>query len=212
MLFRATRFALAAMVPIAMAGCDQTTEPETSLSAQDAQEVALAMDGAAAAAVDAQAGGAATLSLSPSGEPSLEVFTRTRTFTADRACPIAGGAEVAGTHTVNVDTSAGSIELTLEADVDYAGCEFRTGEGVKFTIDGTVALDALRSIARGGPATGSQSYVGTLDYTADDGRAGTCAIDVTTSFSAAIGNATRTVVGSVCGHAVDVTDEWRRDG
>ena len=212
MQLRATRYALALIVPIAIAGCEQTTDPETSLSAQDAQEVALALDGAAAGVVDAQAGSAASLSLSPSAGPSLEVFTHSRSFSVDRPCPLGGAATVAGSQTLNVDTGAGSIQLSLDADAAYAGCEFRTREGVKFTIDGTVALEALRSLVRGGPATGTQSYVGTLDYTADDGRAGRCEIDLTTSFAAGIGTATRTVVGSVCGHAVDATDDWHRQG
>lgn len=201
---------LAMLTPALLAGCDTTTGPGASLTADEAEAVAVAIDDVSAAAIDVEGGSALRLSLSPSG-PSLDVFTRTDDFAVSRDCALGGTVAVSGDRTVTIDTDAGTISAQLSATSSHDGCGIRTRQGKEIDIDGDVTLVADRELSRAG-ARGTHTHTGTLTYVTADGKEGTCEIDLTTELTAGDGAATRTVVGTVCGRVVDATSSWRRSG
>jgi hypothetical protein len=97
--------------------------------------------------------------------------------------------------------------VDVTATKGHEGCIFRTSEGVDITVDGDLQFVAEREL-REGLASASNTHTGELAYVTSDGKEGICSIDITTAFSLTPGNATRTILGSVCGHEVDVDTEW----
>jgi hypothetical protein len=202
-------FALA-FTALAVTACDKTTDPSTSLTPAEARAIALAIDNAGMAAVDARASDGASRNLTPT-RPSTDLLEHSGDFSFSGACDLGGLAALTGDGFWKIDSDAGTIEFGVTATADYSACAFKTNNNVEIELDGIVdfAADRLLDFQQG-LATGSQSYEGSLAYVTSDGKEGTCLVDVSADFSLTQNNASRTVSGSVCGQSVNATTTWTK--
>jgi hypothetical protein len=196
------------LLALTLAACEETTGPESELTASEAAALAVALDNGSSAAVDPAADAeGAEFALLPSGEAAQAVTTRTDDFAFDVPCPRGGTSNLSGEHVLVIDTDEGFITVDVTAAKGHSACAFRTNEGVDITVDGTVSFVAAREL-REGLASASQTHSGSLDFVTSDGKEGTCEIDITTEFTLVPGEATRSIFGSICGHDVDVSTTW----
>lgn len=206
-MYKRTSLLALPLLCLTLAACDDSTGPESGgLSASEAQALAVAIDNGSSASLDPEASDP-ELSLAPSPGPALAVTTRSDTFNFDLDCPRGGGSTLSGEYEFVMDTDEGFITVDATASKGHTACVFRTNQGVDITVDGTIDFVAAREL-REGLATASQTHSGSLDYTTSDGKEGNCSIDITTEFSLSPGAASRTILGSVCGHEVDVSTNW----
>lgn len=206
---RAKFFALA-LTAMAVTACDKTTDPSASLTPAEARAIALAIDDAGLAAVDAKASDGAQLNLTPT-RPAADILEHTGDFSFSGQCDLGGVAALAGDGFWKIDSDAGTIEFGVTATADYNACAFKTNNDIDIELDGVVDFAAERMLdTQQGLATGSQSYEGSLDYVTSDGKEGTCSVDVAAEFSLTQNNASRTVAGSVCGQSVNATTTWTK--
>ncbi|HEX6925627.1 MAG TPA: hypothetical protein VF167_09355 [Longimicrobiaceae bacterium] len=197
---------------LVLGACDDSTAPEgDELSAEEAVALAIALDNTSSSAVDPQPDPEGPdLALLPSDGPSKAVTTGRDEFSIDLPCPRGGTARLEGERELVIDSDEGFITLDVEASKGHTGCTFRTGGGIDITIDGTVTFVAAREL-RQGEASASQTHSGTLTYVTSEGKEGSCSIDLTTEFNLVPGSITRTIIGSVCGHEVDVETSWTHE-
>jgi hypothetical protein len=204
-----------ALVGLSAAACDRATRTDAaSLSAEEARALAAAVDGASAAVVDSRSKSGANLSLADLPGAAADVFTNHGNLSVSRDCPAGGSTSLSGEQTLVIDSDAGTLTLDVTASKAHAACAFRTEQGERITVDGTVSLVAHRALSSAGTASGSQTHEGSLSYTTSSGKSGTCEVDLTSAFDAsqATGTATHTINGTVCGRAVDLTSTWTRTG
>lgn len=194
---------------VALAACDEdTTGPNAQLSAAEAAALAVAIDNSSSNAFDPQpSADGPQLSLAPSGDPARAASTRTDEFDLDLPCPRGGTSNLSGESVLVFDGDEGFITLDVSAAKGHDGCAFRTNEGVDITVDGTVSFVAEREL-REGLIRSLNSHSGSLDFVTSDGKEGTCAIDITTEFSLVPNEISRSILGSVCGHEVNVSTSW----
>lgn len=200
------------LLGLILGACDESTAPEgDELSAEEAAALAIALDNTSSEAIDPEPDAdGPDLALLPSQGPSKAVTTARDEFSIDLACPRGGTARLEGQREVVINTDEDFITLDVEASKDHSGCTFRTGGGVDITIDGTVTFVAAREW-RHGEASASQTHSGTLTYVTSEGKEGSCSVDLTTEFNLVPGSITRSIVGSVCGHEVDVETSWTHE-
>lgn len=190
------------------AGCNDSTGPAEGgqLTASEAMAIAVAVDNSSSTAVQPEAASGVSMSLIPT-TPAPAIGTHNASIDVTLECPRGGTANLQGEQALVIDTDEGFITLDVTATQNHTDCGFRTGEGVDVVIDGAVSLAAAREL-REGLISASQSHAGSLAYSTSDGKAGTCAIDISTSFVLEPGSISRIIAGNVCGHTVDVTTTW----
>ena len=153
--------------------------------------------------------------------------TTTTTVDRTRPCPQGGTTRSVTTVTSVVDTVARTGKVTTSSTDTPAACAFTVDSlnatirtianpGTVITITGAPSLvsqsassyswAAASDSARGGrltrgATTGTQT--GSFTYTTSDGRSGTCAVNLATTFDPTA--RTHRVAGTFCGQAVDVT-------
>jgi len=196
-------FAVAAVV--ALSACDNAAAPDSAqLSraeaeqlAADTQEMASFTASPSFPAFAFGAGDGAALQSVPT--------TINNSFTFTRACPKGGQVTVAGTMVGSADPATQSLSVVSTATKTDANCALQTRDGV-LTLSGNpnVVVKSTISIVAGKP-TGLQagSQKGGFTWTRSTGGSGSCVIDVTSSLDPT--SWTMTVVGSFCGHAVNVS-------
>jgi hypothetical protein len=206
MRYRTTSLAISLLGLALLGACDKSTSPDDGLTPAEARAIALAVDNGGTAAVDGEASGA-SFALIPSGSPSSDRVTVTKDFDVTVPCPRGGNAAVRGDGALVMDDVAKEILLDLSGTSTQAGCAFRTDKGLDVELTGGLDFVAHREL-REGEASGTQSHEGSVDYVLGDGRSGTCAVDLEASFSLTASNATRNVVGTVCGQEVSANTTW----
>lgn len=153
--------------------------------------------------------------------------TTTTTVDRTRPCPQGGTTRSVSTVTSVVDTVARTGSVTTRTTDTPAACAFTVDSlnatlrtianpGTVITITGAPNLvsqstssyswTAAGDTARRGrvtraATTGTQT--GSFTYTTSDGRSGTCAVSLTTTFDSTA--RTQKVSGTFCGRAVDIT-------
>ncbi len=199
------------LVVVAAAACDDATAPPEGALTQDeviALSDAMVSDdyamtgeiGAAETIGAAEVDGAAAAAADP--------ITSTTTFTHTRTCPAGGQLVVEGTRerTWDRDTRSGTMDLSLTKT--HEACA-RTLDDVTITLNGNpdVQVEAHHAWANGVPV-GLQTLtiVGSIAWSTDDGREGTCTIDVSATFDP--DTRTRTVSGTVCNRTFERTTTW----
>lgn len=197
------------LLGLMLAACDDSTAPESQqLSASEAAALAVALDNSSSSAVESQTDDETpAFALLPAEGASRDVITETSSFDFNVPCPRGGTANLSGDLSWEINGDEEFIIFDLTADQQHDACAFRTNEGVDITVDGLLSFAADREL-REGLWSASHTHSGALDYVTSDGKEGTCAIDITTEFSLTPGQATRTILGSVCGHEVDVSTSW----
>lgn len=194
------------LTALAASGCDSTTDPSTSLTQAEIRAIVLAMDDAGLEVVDRHQSGAPYFNLTPT-RPVADIIQHEGSFSFSRECDLGGTAAIAGDASYRMDTDAPTIDVGMEAIATYVGCEFESDNDIGIILDGAVTFAADRH-AGVGLVSGTQSYVGTLEYDMSNGKQGTCLIDVEAAFSLEQAAASRTITGSICNQSVDVTSSW----
>jgi len=134
-----------------------------------------------------------------SGGPQQAPFSETISATA--SCPAGGSVSISGSVSGDIDESTGNGTVTLSMTESISGCKI-SHDGVTFTVDGdpNIAIDSDVTVSGGGETlSGMFEMSGGFTYTASDGRAGGCGIDVSVNLS------TYSASGSVCGQSVTGT-------
>ena len=110
------------------------------------------------------------------------------------ACDGGGSVTLSGEYEDNIDpeTDTGTFSFTFLESID--DCIMVSG-GTQFTVNGApnVIVAGNVEIDENYYISGTYEMTGSIRYEADDGRSGTCAVDVTGDFS------TRTTTGNLCG-------------
>ena len=193
-----------------MVGCESALGPGGSpLTADDASRLASDLDIIGNAAIDGAlvALGASFSGGSSTGSLATDVPVPVRgTFTRTLTCPQGGQVTVVGTTTGEGDRETRT--LTTESNVvkTHVNCAVGRRNGLTITMNGNpnIVVKATRKIVGGrpsGPQTLSQK--GGFTYAISDGRSGSCAIDLTSTFDP--DTRTHTLKGVNCGRTVDVT-------
>jgi hypothetical protein len=111
--------------------------------------------------------------------------------TSSGSCPAGGTVTVSG----SADETATGIKFSLTEEVSNCGIVYNT---ITFTVDGDPNIKISGDITIGGDmeVSGTYDMKGGFLYSADDGRAGSCAVDASIDFT------TFDIGGSICGHSL----------
>lgn len=199
------------LIPVLLvaAGCDAAAAAgEARLSLEDARLVAAEVDAAGISAVDAGMAGfpASTEASADGGGPALVKGSSTTRFTRSHECPAGGEVTVTGSTTRAWDTELRSLTAETRASKVHRACAVPLREGRTVTLDGApeLVLTATRRMLNGAPDGLQTTTVrGAVRFSTSNGHAGTCRIDLTSTFDPAAG--THRVQGTSCGRTVDVT-------
>jgi hypothetical protein len=108
-------------------------------------------------------------------------------------------ASISGT----IDDETFDTDVTMDASWNPIGCQVTDGTSV-FTLDGDPRVELhLELTSADGTVTINGTEQGGFSFTADDGRAGSCAFDVTFSIVTTATSVDATVSGSICGINAD---------
>jgi len=114
-------------------------------------------------------------------------------------CPYGGSVSVSGdVDAGNFGQNGGSISFTFTENI--SGCKVMSG-GYTFTVNGdpNIAINGDIDVSIDGQAydiSGTYDLDGGFSYTSDDGRSGSCAMDVSVNYG------TFSVSGSICGQSL----------
>ena len=193
---------------LAIAACDQSTGPSTTISQAAVNKLAADMD-AASTLGPADVGLGTTFAISAPDGGSAATLAAAATpinnsFTVTKQCPKGGQVVIAGTITGTGDPVTRSLSLNASATRTDTNCAFDTDDGV-LTLNGNpnIVYAGKLNIVNGalsGPQT--QTHKGSFKW-ARTGGSGTCDVDLSSSYDPA--THTATVTGTFCGKIVNVT-------
>jgi hypothetical protein len=115
-------------------------------------------------------------------------------------CEGGGTASVSGSIEGSFDDQTGAGDVGFDVTQDAENCVI-TGATHSYTVSGDPDLHLTGSFETDGGTTfsGSFSLVGGLSFEVNDGRTGTCGVDVTVTVSATGTSFSGTVSGTMCG-------------
>jgi hypothetical protein len=148
---------------------------------------------------------APAFTLSPEEGAAAAVSTTTTTFTRTRECPRGGSVGVQGSIVVTRDPETRTGSRQFNATRTEAGCVFAARGGGTVTITGnpSTALTSSQSWTNAQPGVRTNTTKGSFTWQRSTGESGTCAVDLTSTFTPA--TRTHTLKGTFCNHTVDVT-------
>lgn len=194
----------AALAAFALAACDGGSPTDTAaMDSAEAQNAAAAWDEVDAAAMDGFM--VPTFNLSAGGGERAAA-TVTTEFSRTRECPAGGTATLAGTHAVQHDpaTNSGSVQLTATRTDAACTVNARRGDGtISITTTPNVAVTSSQTWGNGQRGVRTTTHKGSFNWQRSTGQSGTCAVDLTATFTPA--TRTYTLNGTFCGHTVSVT-------
>jgi hypothetical protein len=194
-----------ALAAFALAACDggsPTGGADAAMDRDEALAAASAWDEVGAGVMDAIE--VPSINGSLDWEPAL--VTATTEFTRTRACPVSGTATLHGARVLahNPVTDTRSMHLTATRTDAACTVNARRGEGtISITTTPDVAVTAHQTWTAGQPGTRTVTHKGSFAWQRSAGQSGTCAVDLTATFTP--GTRTYTLQGTFCGHAVSVT-------
>lgn len=200
------RLGLGATSLALLVGCggDPVAPGGDDLSQAEAAAIAEFMSGAAFDGWRFDEGEGAAASAAPTARASVsgEPIQFDVTIDAESFCPVDGTVSVAGLFagTIDGETQTGTVALGIVVSAD--GCTFPAEETV-FTVDTSPDLQMEGDFAwEAGQPVGEQtfSYAGGIEWTAEDGRSGTCTIDLQVTRDE---DGTLVESGSACGVSID---------
>lgn len=209
---------LAALAAIATGACQDGAGPgESGIDRAEAMQIAALLaastETAAGASLTSQgqasdSGSAMTPDASDASDASDGSGSFTHSHESSHPCPGGGTVALSFTLSGNWDQAEQALQLDLDGSQTHAGC-IVTLDGVTFTIDGAPALDFTASLAvANGQPTGpfSHGVDGAFNWSASDGRSGSCNVLVSTTTDLLARQ--RTVQGEVCGHSFTQSTSW----
>lgn len=139
------------------------------------------------------------------GTATLDIRSDGSTFERTRACPMGGSVTVSGTVERAIDRASQSGTLAVNAKRVENACAVQQRNGITVTITGkpSTSLTVTQSFNKGVPGVLTQTQKGAFAWTRSNGKSGTCALDLTSTFDPA--TRTVTVKGAFCGRVVDET-------
>ena len=186
-------FALTAGVAVFATACGSDngtgTNSGDALTTQEALDVYAQLN----AAIGTALGGAVP---GPAASPGASMDP-IPTVSAD--CPYGGSVSVSGdVDASNFGENGGNISFTFTENIN--GCGVMSG-GNTFTVDGdpNISISGDIDVSISGMSynlSGTYDLSGGFSYTSDDGRSGSCAMDVSVDYG------TFSVSGSVCGQSL----------
>lgn len=200
------RLGLGATSLALLVGCggDPVAPGGDDLSQAEAAAIAGFMSGAAFEGWSFDEGEGAAASVAPAAGASVsgEPIQFDVAIDASSQCPQGGSVSVAGLFagTVDSETQTGTVALGIVVTAD--GCTFPADETV-FTVDTNPDLELDGDFAwEAGQPVGDQtfSYAGGIAWTAEDGRSGSCTIDLQVRRGE---DGTLVESGSACGMSID---------
>ncbi len=132
--------------------------------------------------------------LSPAASAPAAPVPFNQSISQTKACPGGGSVSLSGNLNGTIDdvTSEGNINMTLTEDI--SGCVI-TSDTKKFTVNGDPNIQITASVTFTPGISGTFTMKGGFKYTSDDGRSGSCGIDMSVNL------ATEAVTGNVCGRS-----------
>ncbi len=161
---------------------------------------------------------AASFAVIDAGAPALSLWAGAP-YAAPQAAPVplnASFSQSVGCEsgTISIDGSVdGQIDdetfegsMSMDFTWDFHSCAITTSGGTTITVDGAPQIDFAGDFTFGQTEfSASGTETGGFSFTASDGRAGSCAIDL--SFESSVNTGTNTVSnsvsGTVCGRSAD---------
>jgi hypothetical protein len=188
------RAAILGLVTAAACSGDSTS-PRSSLSGDEAANLAMQLNLALTAAMPTTAAAAARMGIAASSAPQPITVSVDRTV----PCPMGGQSHVVASLAGSLDTETESMDITLTGSQSPANCGFDV-DGVTFHTNGDPSLvSTAHIVTANGLPVGTLTFggKGKFNWNASDGRAGSCSVDYTMSLDY---TAQRAVVsGSFCG-------------
>lgn len=138
-----------------------------------------------------------TVTADPTVSADLIEFSQSVSYTG--TCAGGGSVTVQGNVSGAYDSDTESGSFSVDVDARLSACQ-ALHEGVTFTVDADVELEGTLEF-ESGLLVGDNvfTYQGHFEWTSDDGRAGSCKIDLTLTLSP---EGATSVSGSVCGQTV----------
>jgi hypothetical protein len=166
---------------LASVSCSDSTAPSIALTDQEVAQLFMEISEAMG---DPTGAGRA-----PNGAFALTTTTMSTTV----ECLGGGTVGLNGTMVENTTT------FTLDVTETFNACRTET-----FTIGGSLRLIATINAPDEETLTLHETLKGTLTVTHEDGRTGSCALDVTVDLSVSGENVTATASGTICGRSAEV--------
>ena len=115
-------------------------------------------------------------------------------------CNLGGEISLNGSVDGTVDDETFASDIEMDVGVQFDACVFATDQN-NVTVDGDIQFDSHFVLNEAG-LTADGTQVGGFDFITNDGRSGSCAIDIEFSASATGGtSAQSSVIGTVCGRS-----------
>ena len=139
------------------------------------------------------------------GTATFDLNAGAGTFERTHACPAGGSVTVSGTVDRTIDRATLTGTLAVSAKRVENACAVKQRNGVTVTVTGqpNTTIGVTASFNKGVPGVITQTQKGAFAWSRSNGRSGTCAIDLTSTFDPA--TRTATIKGSFCGRPVDET-------
>ena len=192
---KAVRFlALTAGLVVFATACGDDTPTGTNsgdpLTTQEALDVYVQLNAAIGQALGGVTAPAATPGASQDPIPTVSAN-----------CPYGGSVSVSGDYDIgdfNTNTGEGTISFSLTESI--SSCGVMSGD-IEFTVNGdpniTVGGDiTIAQVNQTFDISGTYTMNGGFRYTSDDGRSGSCAMNVSVNYE------TFSVSGSICGNSL----------
>ena len=190
-------------VVVGLSACKDFTASGDPLTPAEANEMAEALVGGGFP-------GTGGVGAAPSAAPANEAAPAERiTLTINDSSPCEGGGTVAlaGTLTADVNTQTKTGELNYNFTLSPNACVVTTEGNKTFTIAGDPNLKGEGNLNWSQTTfQGDFTYKGKFQWTANDGRAGACGVDLEAHVnvsSGTSGSASASLTGSVCGATVN---------
>ncbi len=200
MRYRGVPF-LSPLLLLGLAACGDASSSGDPLTEAEAAELAAAI---------AEAGFFAPPTGAGQQSPANPADRITITINETAPCEAGGTAAVSGSMTVDYNEQTGAGTMTLSFTMAPSNCGVRTESGKLFTLSGDPNLKLNGQFTFTQTSFGgSTTYEGGFRWRSDDGRAGSCRVDMQANYDFNVTetsmSGTATVSGQVCGHRVNRT-------
>lgn len=179
------------------AGCGDATGSD-ALTSDEAAGLTAQMAGAGVA------GAGSGIAGSPARASGLEAVPVPINVTVNHTQSCQGGGSINMTGSVSGSIDSETQDGTLSVNITQSITDCRLTEaGKEFTVSGNPNLQVTGNVTIvGGQPSGTQTltFTGAFQWSANDGRSGSCEIDITINWSPTTASAS--VTGTACGHNV----------
>ena len=199
--------ALFAALGVAACGDDGPVSTGDALSEAEAAALSQIILGTAFQAT----AGAVPAGPATANGPQAAPFTYSADVQASAPCSGGGTASLDGSATINGDDQTGEFSIAYSVTASFAECSEVAGEPQQqFTVGGSLTMSANADYTQGqgsefGSLNSTGSFSGSIDWSSEDGRSGTCAVSLTSTTTSNGQAITASTEGSFCGLSINET-------